>query len=231
MRSLKPEWGLTGLAARSVLGVLMPQLCVACDRVIASSRQWLCMSCAAEFAGAAGPRRRTITLADGYCLEVRYALDYTSKVAKVIAAMKYGDKPGITSLLTPYLRRAAGAWLREDPVLVPVPMHPAKKRERGYNQSEALSSLLSESCGLALTRALVKTRDTTAQAVLEKEARPRNVAGSFALRRCPVECGSGRRVILVDDVVTTGSTLRASAMAMRGTFRGEISACVVASSV
>jgi ComF family protein len=221
---------MIGLSARSALGVLMPQLCVACDGVIASSGQWLCTSCAIEIARAAGPSTRVVGLADGYRLRVRYALDYTAKVSKVIAGMKYGDKPGLASLLAPFLRAAASVWLSEDPVLVPVPMHAAKKRQRGYNQSEVLSLLVSKSCGVAsLTRFLVKTRDTAAQAALEKEARTENVAGSFALRHCPVE--PGRRVILVDDVVTTGSTLRACAEAVRTAYEGEVSACVVASSL
>jgi competence protein ComFC len=183
-----------------------------------------------EFASSARPRSRVVELADGQCFRVRFALDYTAKVSKVIAQMKYGDKPGIASILAPYLLVALDACLKEDAVLVPVPMHPAKKRERGYNQSELLSSRLSRSSGVtSQNRLLVKTRDTAAQAALEKEARAGNVAGSFAVRRRSVP--ARRSVILVDDVLTTGSTLRACAEAIRGTCQGEISACVVASSV
>jgi competence protein ComFC len=229
MRLLKPVLSGARLVARSGLAVLVPQLCVACDRVISSSHHWLCHECAREFTSGAAVRSRFVKLADGQYLRVRYALDYTVRVSKVIAEMKYGDKPGIASLLAPYLRTLVGAYVADDSVLVPVPMFPAKKRERGYNQSEILSSLLSKSSGVAcLDRLLVKTRDTVAQAVLEKEARSENVAGSFAIRHD--RAVTAARVILVDDVVTTGSTLRACAEAMRTAYEGNISACVVASS-
>ncbi|MFH1312929.1 MAG: phosphoribosyltransferase family protein [Candidatus Eisenbacteria bacterium] len=231
MRYLKSTLREIGLTGRSVFSVLVPQLCVACDSVMAdSSRQWLCRSCAEEFAGGAGARSRVVELADGQGLRVRYALDYSARVAKVIAEMKYGDKPGLAALLASYLCVALGTFFPEDAMLVPVPMHPAKKRERGYNQSELLSKRLSRTRGPgSRSDLIVKTRNTTAQAALEKEAREKNVAGSFAVR--PGTTPDGRNVVLVDDVVTTGSTLRACAEAIRGIGVGEISACVVASSV
>jgi ComF family protein len=211
--------------------VLVPQLCVACDAVLAdSSRQWLCGRCEKEFAESAGARSRVVELEDGQGLRVRYALDYTARVSKVVAEMKYGDKPGLAALLASYLGVALGAFYAKDALLVPVPMHAAKKRERGYNQSELLSSLLSSVLGPdSRSDLIVKTRNTTAQAALEKEAREENVTGSFAVRRGAARADGD--VILVDDVVTTGSTLRACAEAIRGDCRGEVSACVVASSV
>jgi ComF family protein len=148
----------------------------------------------------------------------------------VITEMKYGDKPGLAAILAPYLSMALADSVSEDAVLIPVPMHPSKKRERGYNQSELLSGLLAEGGGwTSRPNLLVKKRNTASQTTLQREARPANVAGSFG-----VKGGSdlnGRRVVIVDDVVTTGSTLVECAQAIRELDAGEISACVVASSL
>jgi ComF family protein len=231
MRHLKPALRELGLAGRSVFSVLVPQMCVACDAVLTdSSRQWLCGRCSEELAGGVRPRSRIVEIESGEGLRIRYALDYTARVSKMITEMKYGDKPGLAGLLASYLDSAMGALLPDDAVLVPVPMHPAKKRERGYNQSELLSSVLARNrCLHSRPDLLVKTRNTPAQAALEKEARLANLAGSFAVR-CVCVPTDGH-IVLVDDVVTTGSTLRACAEVVRGSCQGEISACVVASSV
>jgi ComF family protein len=94
-------------------------------------------------------------------------------------------------------------------VLVPVPLHPRRERERGFNQSELLARALAERCRIPVARALVRREDTPPQTGLSAAARRANVAAAFALRRRAAV--ASRVVVLVDDVLTTGATARACA--------------------
>lgn len=92
-------------------------------------------------------------------------------------------------------------------VVVPVPLHPKKKRNRGFNQAEIIARELAKIKGVALVKdALAKVRVTPAQTSLLAEERRQNVKGAFGLKRR--EKIEGRSVLLVDDVYTTGSTIR-----------------------
>ena len=91
-------------------------------------------------------------------------------------------------------------------LLVPVPLHPKRQRERGYNQSELLAKALSEKTGIPWQNSLRRVRYTPHQTGMSREQRLKNLDGAFALR--PGGNVQGKRVILVDDVFTTGTTIR-----------------------
>ena len=101
---------------------------------------------------------------------------------------------------------------REPDVIVPVALHPQRERARGYNQAALLADELSRQLGLpAVPDALVRVRDTMPQVGLSSHERRENVRGAFSCRGSTL---SGRRVLLVDDVCTTGATLEAAASAL-----------------
>ena len=122
-------------------------------------------------------------------------------MAEQLAALLL-QEPAVRSVLAPGVE------------LVPVPLHPRRRRERGFNQAELLAAALARGSGLALSPAvLVRRKDTAAQAGLSSAARRRNVAGAFAVRqRTKV---SGRTLVLVDDVTTTGATAAACVRALK----------------
>lgn len=101
-------------------------------------------------------------------------------------------------------------------VLVPVPLHPRKERERGYNQSELLAAALARAAGggTRVGRVLRRTVDTPTQTAFDRRDRQANLKNAFALRRRP-GLNPSLRHILVDDVFTTGSTLNGCARVLR----------------
>jgi ComF family protein len=122
------------------------------------------------------------------------------------------------------LRAARGAGVAGD-VVVPVPLHPARLAERGYNQAALLGAAAAAELGVPLlARGLARTRDTPQQARLDRAARRANVAGAFRARARL----RGKRVVLVDDVATTGSTLAACTRALLDAGAASVTALVVA---
>ena len=116
---------------------------------------------------------------------------------------------------------ATRGLLEKGAVLVPVPLHPRRRRERGYNQSELLARELAIRTGLELAaRALVRRVDTPPQAGLSAAGRRRNVAGAFAVRKRTSV--AGRVVVLLDDVMTTGATALACARILKEAGAAEV---------
>lgn len=106
-----------------------------------------------------------------------------------------------------YGRCLAESGLYDDvEVVVPLPLHPRKRCRRGYNQSEYIAEGIASQLGVKVDRgSVVRTRNTASQALQLRHERPRNVEGAFAVRH--PERLAGRHLLLVDDVMTTGSTL------------------------
>ena len=143
-----------------------------------------------------------------------FAMNDTS--LKIIHLVKFTGLqsliPLIASAMTEALRTASSAW-EPAAVLVPVPMHPSAIRRRGFNQAELIARALSRETALpVLTRSLRKTVRTRAQSRTARDRRLENVAGAFAWLGGDL---SGRSVLLVDDLVTTGATVAACAAVLR----------------
>jgi ComF family protein len=113
---------------------------------------------------------------------------------------------------------------RQVTAVVPVPLHPTRQRERGYNQSQVIGAEVARALGAPLSLALVRQRDTRSQTELAREARADNVRGAFAAR-VRLENAS---VLLVDDVLTTGATLAECAAALQAAGADSVVAATVA---
>ncbi|MGI9861399.1 phosphoribosyltransferase family protein [Moorella naiadis] len=144
----------------------------------------------------------------------------------MIWALKY---QGRRSLAGPLGLLLAGLALKElgdvvPQLLIPVPLTPARLQSRGFNQAELLALSLGRELGLVVTgRVLARVRETTPQVGLSRQARWQNLAGAFQV----LESGliRGRRLLLVDDVLTTGATAVACTVALRAA--GAVSVRVV----
>ncbi|MBZ5593983.1 MAG: ComF family protein [Acidobacteriia bacterium] len=137
---------------------------------------------------------------------------YEGTLRELIHLFKYRRMKPLARTLSIYLMSALPRDQRFD-VVVPMPLHWRRQWRRGFNQSELLASRIARSCGIPLKNAVRRIRSTETQAGLSNAKRRENVAGAFRMRhRRAVQ---GRRVLLIDDVMTTGATASACALALK----------------
>lgn len=142
---------------------------------------------------------------------------YGGTLKRAIAALKYDNQPQIAKPLGQWL---AQAWLNSQPekklVVVPIPLHADKLKKRGYNQAELLAASFCDFTGLVLqSQGLKRIKATDAQFGLSVSEREQNLAAAFALgtkfyRQCP-----SYRVLLFDDIYTTGATVRSAVQTLQ----------------
>lgn len=207
--------------ASAALDLLFPPRCVTCGR----GGSFLCDACLAGATPVPEPQCGLCgqPIAGGAlcvrCAEspvagsgLRSVFVYAGPVQAAVRALKYHNMRVMAPPLGAAMARHLATWGIRPDVIIPVPLHPRRLRERGYNQAELLARVLGTETGVSMRpAALERLRDTSAQARASSAGeRRRNVAGAFAAR----EVVRDRRALLVDDVCTTGATLSACAEAL-----------------
>ena len=161
-------------------------------------------------------------------VQVEWCTAFTGVTRRALHRLKYaGDRRLAAPLGAAVARRWAVAGRGGD-VLVPVPASADRVRERGYDQAELIARTAGAFLGLPVLPILERTRITAAQFDLDRDERAGNVAGAFGLRRRVPASTGARWIVLVDDVLTTGSTLAACAAVLLDAGALAVSAVTVA---
>jgi ComF family protein len=211
-----------------LLDLALPPACAGCGL----EGEALCAACRpALHARAHLPAGTPLGLPDGPpdpLLRLEWCAPFAGTVRSALHAIKYG---GERRLATPLGEAVATRWARcrgEAGLLVPVPAHASRRRERGYDQAELIAAVAAARLSRPMAPALERTRATTAQYRLDRRHRAANVADAFAVRPGMAARLAGVHVVLVDDVVTTGATLTASAGALLAAGAASVAAITVA---
>jgi ComF family protein len=146
----------------------------------------------------------------------RAAVRYGEVAQTLVGRLKYGDRIELAGLCARLMAGAGHAYWAARPLLVPVPLHRSRLRFRRYNQSLLLAQALGRHLGLEVDPQLVtRHRRTRSQVGLSGDGRARNVDGAFSAHADAITRIRGRRVVLVDDVYTTGATVKAVTKALQ----------------
>lgn len=212
-------------ALDAVVDVLLPPACVACDEVLPGPVGF-CERCAAEVLElptvhcercaepGAFPRGLCRACTVGVPWDRAYApFEHEGAVARAIHRFKYEDRSDLSRPLGLLLEALTRARLAQMPgVLVPLPLHEARFRERKFDQAALLAATLAERTGRRVEPEwLVRTRDTRRQVGLSEADREMNVRGAFKAAAAV----RGEDVVVVDDVLTSGATAREAARALK----------------
>lgn len=228
-----------GSLSGGVLDCLFPRVCVGCGKI----GDYICARCAAHLPvldGPLCPRCGQPQVSGMLCpscaaklspvSSIRSVFRFDGAVRNAVHELKYHNLRAIAPTLAAYLTEYARQREVVADVIVPVPLHPQRLRRRGYNQSGLLARALAESLATpvfmnSLKRSGVQASQARTSTMTE---RLRNVAGAFT---CADASFSDKRILLIDDVCTTGATLEACAVALRAAGASDVFGLTVAREV
>jgi ComF family protein len=224
-------------ALRAAERWLLPGACLECGGGVGPTDPLFCPTCQGRWRALPEPQcgrcgQPVVLLASGCRIcaawpeglgRARSAVWLDDSARSAVHALKYEGWRRVTPLLA---RRTAPLVSRQAGVtLVPIPLAPARERRRGYNQAEVLADSLGDATGLPVAADwLHRSRETRTQTALTPEARRANIAGAFRVGALP----RGARVVLVDDVFTTGATLAEAAVTLLEAGAGAVEAVTFA---
>jgi len=231
----------------AALGFIYPSYCQLCNSARATAKEgYVCAACFqrvrfvkppfCERCGLPFPGDITTTFECTNCRDTnlhfssaRSAVIANEVTLDVIHRYKYSRALWFEPFLADLLIRAAASELTREKwdAIVPVPLHPTKERDREFNQAERLASHLSHATGIrAENRYLQRVEPTLTQTKLSREQRAKNVHRAFTAR--PNLQLNGERIVLIDDVLTTGATTSACAGILRAAGAGDVCVWTVA---
>lgn len=218
---------LFGGAAARVRDVLFPATCLGCHE-ITGQQGTLCPKCWSSVRFIERPYCEVLgtpfsldhgdgaisgdALADPPPFRrLRSVAAYGDVARKLVQSLKYQDRTDLAPWMAVWMARAGGELMRDAAVIVPVPLHPMRYLSRRFNQSAELARALSRHSGVAFDPAiLLRPKKTRQQVGLGSNERQDNVRGAFAVAETQKIKVAGKSVLLVDDVYTTGATVKAA---------------------
>lgn len=242
---LPRAWRGLRAAGGAALAAALPPLCPACREPLAEPGG-LCPGCWSRLHFIARPYCARLGIpfphdAGGELLSLeaiaappayrraRAALCYDETAAALVHALKYGDRLDLAPTLGRWMAQAGRELTAEADLLVPVPLHWRRLWTRRFNQSAALAREVARACGRpAATDLVARVKATPQQVGLSRAERGRNVQGAFRVPERSKPLLRGRRLVLVDDVLTSGATVDACARALLRAGAGSVDVLVLA---
>jgi len=239
-----PFRGIFGLAFRSALDLALPTLCPACRELVRG--EGLCASCWSKLSPIAPPYCERLGIPFAYdpgpgvlsmqaisdppaYSRARAAVRYEEVARSLVHALKYGDRHDLAPIMGRWMTRAGRTLLAEADALVPVPLHWRRLWARRFNQSALLALTIAQESGVAVAETALKRVKATAQQVgLSQSERALNVQGAFRVPMNSRGAVAGRRLVLIDDVLTSGATTEACARALLRAGAGSVDVLVFA---
>lgn len=212
---MKPFFTNKKIIIRDLLHLVFPEECLVCENELTASDQHLCSICRAELIRTNFELFEEETPMDKLFwgrtkVEFTYAHLFFKKGSssqKILFSLKYRNNPELGKFFGQEIGKAINEVLNKLQVdaIIPVPLHPRKKFIRGYNQSEALAKGIAENTGIPVREDLVKRNTfTSSQTGKSRFERWENVTSKFSVGR---QIKNLKHVLLIDDVITTGSTI------------------------
>ena len=198
--------------------LFFPKLCMACNGNMRKGKDVICLYCKQRLPETNFHLQEENPMAEHFWgrVPISYATAFYyfskgTKVQNLIHQLKYGNRPWIGECLGNWYGKILleSEYLNQIEVIVPVPLHKKRRRQRGYNQSGVFGKGLSYSMERPFSNALVRNSYTTTQTKKSRLERFANVETAFEV--VDLEAVKGKHVLLVDDVITTGATLEACA--------------------
>jgi len=211
-------------ALRFLLDVALPPLCPSCREPLGQG-VGLCASCWSKLSFIEPPYCQRLGIPFGHDAgpgmlsmeaianppaydRARAAVRYDDIARNLVVGLKYGDRLDLAPMMGRWMARAGRELMHDADALLPVPLHWRRLWARRFNQSAALARAISDICGVPmLDGALSRIRATPQQVGLSKAARADNVQGAFRVPADQKINVAGRRLVLIDDVLTSGATV------------------------
>ncbi len=209
------------------LNFVLPDSCVSCQNIVQDSGNYLCAKCYKELEPYNENHPWQSEQVSNGTIDISFSAFWFREgkpIQPLLHAMKYSKMKGVGVMLGGELgKKLAPQFKNEFDLILPVPLHKGKQRERTYNQSEFIARGVSEIFNVpVLNDCLTRTRFTGTQTKLNKAERKENVSGAFTVNQKSASAIRGKNIILVDDVITTGATILECARILKQAGSGKI---------
>jgi ComF family protein len=207
-----------------ILNLLFPPICVGCHQEI-KTNNYLCAACFKKLKFYGGQTNLNLQFID----ELNIAGDYDDqRLAELIKLLKFKAVAGASRPLVDWLTlfwQGLANLQSPDLLVIPIPLSKKRQRERGFNQAEIIARGLAANFGYELNLELIKIKSTKAQSSLSARQRRFNLVDAFKWSgQIPIN----RKILLIDDVITTGATISEAAKVLKAAGAQKISALVIA---